>query len=147
MSLQMWESHHPPTQVVKLSSPLGPPWGIPCSLLWQWRHSDTAETASQRIQPGRSCKVKRGRIQNVRHSAVHKWSALFPTYRTVVFELLQDGQVWKPVGGDRLSAFVAPAPWSSSLVWLPLPRHPSTSRLKAWALLSRANLYLQGIRL
>ena len=27
------------------------------------------------------------------------------------------------------------------------PRHPSTSRLKAWALLSRANLYLQGIRL
>lgn len=23
----------------------------------------------------------------------------FPTYRTVVFELLQDGQVWKPVGG------------------------------------------------
>lgn len=68
---------------------------------------------------------------------------------------LQNCSFWAPPGwagleaswGDRLSAFVAPAPWSSSLVWLPLPRHPSTSRLKAWARLSRANLYLQGIRL
>lgn len=36
----MWESHHPPTQVVKVSSPLGPPWGIPRFLLGQRRHSD-----------------------------------------------------------------------------------------------------------
>ena len=136
---------NPTIHLTKWSSSVphwGPPWGISRSLLWQWgqqhcRNSIPTNLTWMELQGEKGVYPECATLGNI------KWSGLFPTYRTIVFTLLHDGQGLEASWGDRLFASAAPALRSSSLVWLPFPRHPSTSWLKAWALLSRENLYLQ----
>lgn len=143
----MWKSHHPPTQVVKLSSPLGPPWGIPRSLLGQWRYSDLQKQhpnqfnldGAVRWDGGVSRMCDTLQYTNGLHS--------FQPPELFFLSSSRMRRFGSQLGGTDFLPLRLPLCGLHHLSGSRFPRHPSTSRLKAWALLSRANLYLQGIRL
>lgn len=86
-------------------------WGISTVPAVTVKTQRPVKTASQPIQPGRSCKkVREQRVsKNVRHSteSIQMVCTLFQPTELLFSESLPDRQVWKPVRGQTFSAFAA----------------------------------------
>ena len=143
----MWESHHPPTQVVKVSSPLGPPWGIPRFLLGQRRHSDLQKQHPKQFNLDGAARWAGG--VSIMCDTLQYTNGLHSFQPTELLFLSSSrmGRFGSQLGGTDFLPLQLPFCGLHHLSGSRFPRHPATSQLKAWALLSRANLYLQGIRL